>query len=61
MKRTVAILEAMWRSSDQECARLEAENERLLALVMEVCNEIDELGFPGKADQFKRRALESKP
>jgi hypothetical protein len=33
MKRTVAILEAMWRSSDQECARLEAEVERLVGIV----------------------------
>jgi hypothetical protein len=33
MKRTVALLEAMWRSSDQECARLEAEVERLNGIV----------------------------
>ena len=38
-----------------------AEIERLTALVMEACNEIDELGFPGKADQLRRRALEPKP
>jgi hypothetical protein len=29
MKRTVAIFEQMWRSSEQELTRVEAENELL--------------------------------
>jgi hypothetical protein len=35
-KGALAIFEQMWRSSEQECARLEARNEQLLAALQRI-------------------------
>jgi hypothetical protein len=45
----------------ERAIRAEAEIERLAALGKEMANEIDELGFPSKAETFLRALKDTKP
>jgi uncharacterized coiled-coil DUF342 family protein len=63
VERLVSEIERLrtrYDSATDQAVRYADDNERLRVLLREAANEIDELGFPSKADTFLR-ALEDKP